>query len=101
MIAVEVLVGILIVTVIIVGIVKIGAPLADAFADRLKLKFQELGPEEERQLKARLAALEEDVRNLKSQVSGLQDSADFATKMEQTGQHELGGKIEMPDRKKV
>jgi hypothetical protein len=98
MIAVEVLVGILIVTVIIVGIVKIGAPLADAFAERLKLKFQELGPEEERAMKARLDALEEEVRSLKRQMANIQDAEDFSSKL-QPRQQEAGGKIEIPNKK--
>jgi len=97
----EVLIGVFIVLAVILGIVKIGAPLADAFADRLKLKFQELGPEQERELKSRLDALEEDMRNVKRQMSGLQDSADFAAQMQQTRQQDSGGKIEMPDKKKV
>lgn len=81
MIAIEILVGIIIATVILTGIVKIGAPLVDAFADRLKLKFQELEPEEERKLKARIAYLEEELRSLKQQVSSIQDSTNFAIKL--------------------
>jgi hypothetical protein len=101
MIAVEVLVGLLIVTVLIVGIIKIGAPIADAFADRLKLKFQELGPEEERQLKSRIETLEEEVRNLKRQVVSIQETTDFATKVIQTRELEPGGKIDISEKKKV
>jgi hypothetical protein len=101
MIAVEVLVGLLIVTVLIVGIIKIGAPIADAFADRLKLKFQELGPEEERQLKTRIETLEEEVRNLKRQVVSIQETTDFATKVIQTREQEAGGKIDISEKKKV
>ena len=102
MIAVEVLVGLFIVTVLLVGIVKIGAPIADAFADRLKMKFQELGPEEERQLKSRIETLEEEVRNLKRQVVSIQETTDFATRMLQTHEQEPGGgKIEITEKKKV
>jgi hypothetical protein len=98
-IAIEVLVGLFIVTVLLVGIVKIGAPIADAFAERLRLKFQELGPEEERQLKARIEALEEEVRNLKGQVLSIQESTEFSNRIEQTGKQEPGGRIEIPDKK--
>jgi|SRR6516164_6895472 hypothetical protein len=97
MIAVEVLIVIFVVTVVLVGIAKIGAPIADAFAERLKLKFQELEPSEERQLKARIETLEEEIRNLKRQVSSMQESVEFAVKMQQ----EPGEKIHIPEKKKV
>jgi|SRR5271155_3400437 len=81
MIAVELLIGILIASVLLVGITKIGMPIADAFAQRLKLKFQELEPEEERQLKARVAFMEEELRSLKQQVNSIQDTTAFAMKL--------------------
>ncbi len=81
MIAVEILVGIIIASVVLFGIAKIGAPIAEAFAERLRLKFKELDPEEERLLKARIATLEEDVRTLKQQMIGIQDSSDYAVKL--------------------
>ncbi len=77
MIAIELLVGILIAAVVITGIMKVAAPIADAFSERLRLKFQELGPEQERQYRLRLEALEEQVRQLQAQVSNLQDVANF------------------------
>jgi hypothetical protein len=81
MIAIEILMGLVIVVVILTGIVKIGGPLADAFAHRLKLKFEEIGPEEERLLKTRISALEEEVRRLEQQVIGARETAEFAVKL--------------------
>jgi hypothetical protein len=81
MIVVEILVGIIVATVILTGICKIGAPLAEAFSERLRLKFQELGPEEERQLKARISSLEDEVLSLKQQVAGAQAASDYAVKL--------------------
>ncbi|HEY9676986.1 MAG TPA: hypothetical protein V6C76_03215 [Drouetiella sp.] len=82
MIAVEVIVALMVVAVIIVGIVKVAGPIADAFSDRLKLKFQELGPEQERQFRQRIDALEEQVRDLRTQVSDLQASVKFKSDLE-------------------
>jgi hypothetical protein len=93
MIAVEVLIGILIATIVLGGIIKLGMPIADAFAERLKLKFQELEPEEERQLKARIAFLEEELRGLKQQVTNIQDMTAFAMKLLESHEAE-GPKIE-------
>lgn len=81
MVIIEILVGIIIATVILAGISKIGAPIAEAFADRLKLKFQELGPEQERELRSRVSFLEDEVRSLQQQVNGLRDSNDFTAKL--------------------
>ncbi|MBI2811327.1 MAG: hypothetical protein HYX67_10925 [Candidatus Melainabacteria bacterium] len=77
MIVIELLVGILIAIVVITGIMKVAAPIADSFSERLRLKFQEIGPEQERQFRIRMEALEQQVRELQSQVSNLQDVANF------------------------
>lgn len=77
MIVIELLAGILIAVVVIAGIMKVAAPIADAFSERLRLKFQELGPEQERRYRMRLESLEEQVRQLQSQVTNLQEVANF------------------------
>lgn len=87
MIAVELLIAILIIGVVLTGIVKVGAPLVDAFSERLKLKFQELEPEEQHQLKARIAFLEEEMRSTKQQLANLQESTDFAIRFLQESGH--------------
>jgi|SRR5271163_738228 len=101
MIAVEVLVALMVISVVIFGIAKIGTPIAEAFADRLKLKFQELGPEEEHEMKARIGALEEEVRGLKQQVANIQETTDFAVKTLQAHDTESGTKIQISDKKTI
>lgn len=77
MIVVEILAGIIIALVVITGIMKVAAPIADAFSERLKLKFKELEPEKERQFQQRLGELEEQIRQLKLQVADLQEATSF------------------------
>jgi hypothetical protein len=101
MIAVEVLVALMVIAVVIFGLAKIGAPIAEAFADRLKMKFQELGPEEEHELKMRINALEEEVRNLKQQMVNVQATADFAIKTAQTKEPESGTKIHIQKKETI
>jgi len=101
MIAVEVLVALMVIAVVIFGIAKIAAPIAEAFADRLKLKFQEIGPEEEHELKVRINALEEEVRTLKQQISNVQATADFAIKSLQAKELESGTTIHIPKKETI
>jgi hypothetical protein len=101
MIAVEVLVALMVISVVVFGIAKIAAPIAEAFADRLKLKFQELGPEEEHEMKTRICALEEEVRGLKQQIANVQETADFAVKTLQAHDTESGTKIHISDKKTI
>jgi len=77
MIVIELLVGILLAIVVVAGIMKVAAPIADAFSERLRLKFQEIGPEQERQFRLRMESLEQQVRELQSQVANLQEIANF------------------------
>ncbi|CAN5495952.1 hypothetical protein BH10CYA1_BH10CYA1_24600 [soil metagenome] len=77
MIVIELLIGILIAGVVITGIMKVAAPIADAFSERLRLKFQELGPEQERQFRTRMEGVEQQVLELQSQVANLQEIANF------------------------
>jgi hypothetical protein len=82
MIVVEILVALIIVTVILVGISKLGAPMVETFATKLRLKYEDMGPETERQLRARMTAMEQEVRELKQQVADLQATADFNSKVQ-------------------
>jgi hypothetical protein len=96
MIAIEVIVGILIVIVAIAGIMKVAAPIADAFSDRLKLKFQEIGPEQERMFRQRIEALEQQVRDLQLQSANLQDGLNFVTNFDRTEKNDrLSDKIKI------
>lgn len=81
MIAFEIMFLIMGSLVAIVTIAAVGRPLAEAYSEKLKQRYRELGPEQERQLTARIAALEEEIRELKQQVKGITDTTDFAVKM--------------------
>lgn len=81
MIAFEIMFLIMASLVAIVTIAAVGRPLAEAYSEKLKQRYKELGPEQERQLTARIASLEEEVRELKSQIKGITDSTEFAVKM--------------------
>ncbi|MBS1955951.1 MAG: hypothetical protein JST89_17330 [Cyanobacteria bacterium SZAS-4] len=85
MIVIELLAGILVAIVVVTGIMKVAAPIADAFSERLRLKFQELGPEQERQFQARIGALEQQVRELQLQVANLQAATNFNTEYSKRG----------------
>jgi hypothetical protein len=99
MIVVEILVGIIIATVVLTMIGKIGAPLAEAFADRLKLKYQEMGTDSERKLKSRITALEEEVHALRQQVITIRETADFAVKCIESGK--LVDRISLSEAEKI
>jgi hypothetical protein len=99
MIVVEILVGIIIASVVLTLIGKIGAPLAEAFADRLKLKYQEMGSESERKLKSRITALEEEIHSLRQQVVSIRETADFAVKCIESGK--VVERISLPEAEKI
>jgi uncharacterized coiled-coil DUF342 family protein len=81
MVAVEIMFAIVVAAVLISAIWKMGAPLAEAFAERLKVRFGQLQTEEERLLKARITNLEDELRVIKHQVTVIQDTAEFTAKM--------------------
>lgn len=74
--------------VTIVALATVGRPMAIAYSEKLKTKYREIGSDEASNLKERLSAAEEEIRDLKRQISNLQDSSDFAIKLieQQTGQ---------------
>jgi len=65
----------------IVLVAAIGRPLAEAHAEKLKAQYRSMNSTVEKNLQDRVSALEEDVRELKRQVTNVQDTADFAAKM--------------------
>jgi hypothetical protein len=81
MIAFEVVMLIMICAVIIVAIRSIASPIAQAFSLKLKNHYQELGPDSERKFNARITSLEQEVRDLKQQLIGIQETTDFAVKL--------------------
>ena len=66
----------------IVTIVTVGRPLAIAYADKVKLKHSEMDPEK---LELRISALEEETRQLKSQLLSIQDSNEFQSRLLEKG----------------
>ncbi len=65
----------------VVTIAAVGRPMAEAYAEKVRFKYKELGSESEILLKERVAALEQELADLKRQVTGFQDTADFAVKL--------------------
>jgi hypothetical protein len=88
MVVVEILVGIIIASVVLTMIGKIGAPLAEAFAERLKLKYRDMGSESEAKLQARIEVLEEEVHALQEQITAIRETADYAVKAIEGGKGE-------------
>lgn len=76
--------------VAIVTIAAVGRPLAEAYSEKLKQRYKELGPDQERQLTARIAAMEEEIRELKHQMKGITDTTDFAVKMIESRSEDKG-----------
>jgi hypothetical protein len=94
MIVIELMVAIMVAVVVITGIMKVAAPIADAFSEKLRLKFQEIGPEQERQFRLRMEALEQQVRELQTQVANLQEVANFNAGMSKP---DTGDRIKLGD----
>jgi len=68
--------------VAIVTIVTVGRPLAIAYADKVKTKNLEMDTEK---VEMRIAALEEETRELKRQLLSIQESADFNARLVEKG----------------
>ncbi|PWT95928.1 MAG: hypothetical protein C5B53_10620 [Candidatus Melainabacteria bacterium] len=65
----------------IVTIAAVGRPLAEAYAEKLKTRYKAIGSEEASSLKLRVESLENELRELKSQLRNVQDSTDFVVKL--------------------
>ncbi len=65
----------------VVTVAAVGRPIAEAYSEKLKSQYRELGSQKEKQLQDRIACLEEEVRELKGQIRGIQETADFAAKL--------------------
>ncbi|MCC6978551.1 MAG: hypothetical protein IT343_09520 [Candidatus Melainabacteria bacterium] len=66
----------------IVTIVTVGRPLAIAYADKMKAKNLELDTE---RVEMRIAALEEETRELKRQLLSIQESSEFNDRLLEKG----------------
>lgn len=69
----------------IVTIVTVGRPLAIAYADKVKTKQLEIDDEQTKQINMRIAALEEETRELKRQLLSIQETRDFDSRLLEKG----------------
>lgn len=69
----------------IVTIVTVGRPLAIAYADKVKTKQLEIDDEQTKQINMRIAALEEETRELKRQLLSIQETKDFDSRLLEKG----------------
>ncbi|MBX9948547.1 MAG: DUF4407 domain-containing protein [Candidatus Obscuribacterales bacterium] len=69
----------------IVTIVTVGRPLAIAYADKVKTKHLEMDDEQTKQINLRIAALEEETRELKRQLLSIQESKEFESRLMEKG----------------
>lgn len=67
--------------VLIVSIAAVGRPLAEAYAEKLKTKYREIGSQEAQNLKNRLNLLEGEILELKSHLKILQDNNEYVSKI--------------------
>lgn len=81
MLVFEIMALLIIGVIAIVTVAAVGRPIAEAYSEKLKSQYRELGSQKEKQLQDRIGCLEEDVRELKNQMKAIQDTADFAAKL--------------------
>ena len=67
--------------VAIVTVAAVGRPLAEAYSEKQKAKYRELGSDAEDKLKQRVAFLESEIDELKRQLHQIQETNDFTIKM--------------------
>src|SRR5690242_18341845 len=66
--------------VLVAGIIKIGKPLADAQAERVKFKYRDLGSPAQELLTKKAEYLEAEIMDLKARVKSLEEAAEFEAK---------------------
>lgn len=81
MIAFEVALVFTFAVVAIVTVAAVGRPLAEAYSEKLKTKYRGIGSEEASSLKLRVESLENELREFKAQLKGIQESTDFVVKL--------------------
>jgi cell division protein FtsB len=67
--------------VLIVTIAAMGRPLAEAYAEKLKTKYREIGSQEAHNLKENMLVLQGEVLDLKAQVKVLQENSEYVSKL--------------------
>ena len=81
MIAIEVLLLLAASVIVIVGLTAVVRPIAQAYSERLKMNYKEIGSDQENLLKNRVSSLEEEIREIKRQMQGIQETSDFTAKL--------------------
>lgn len=81
MIAIEVLLLLAASVIVIVGLTAVIRPIAQAYSERLKMNYKEIGSEQENLLKNRVSSLEEEIREIKRQMLGIQETSEFTAKL--------------------
>jgi hypothetical protein len=85
MIAFEIALIVVLGIIIVAGIKSVAPPITEAYAEKIRYKYKELGSEAETVLKERVSFLENEVRDLKQQLSDVQQSLDLVMKHQGSG----------------
>jgi len=70
---------------VVVGIITMGRPLAEAYAERVKAQNRGMSGGEGTRLDKRIEALEQDLADLRRQVVSIQETTDFTVKLLEGG----------------
>lgn len=81
MIAFEIMFLMMLSVVAVVTIAAVGRPLAEAYAERMKARYRGLNSDLEVNLKSRLAALEQEVIELRRQLNQIQETSEFTARL--------------------
>ena len=90
MIAFEVAFLIFLGVVLVVGLRAVGKPIADAYAERMRYKYRDLGSEAQTVLTKKVEYLEAEIMDLKARLKSLEETADYNTKQQGTAR---GGEV--------
>lgn len=98
---VEIIVLMVVAVVLITTIISVGRPVAEMLAGKMRFKYDALGSEAEQKLRARVTALEEEVRQVRQQMGELKATADFAVKLMEKHESGAGEKIQLSEKDKA
>jgi hypothetical protein len=68
---------------LVFGVIAVacGRPIVQAFSEKMKASYKEMEPKQVTEFRTRISELEEQVRQMKTQVENAQQTADFAMKL--------------------
>ncbi len=89
MIAFEVAFIFVVAIVLVVSIATLGKPLAEAYAEKLKTKYREIGSQEAHALRERLSLLEEEILEIRSQLKSVQENSEYTIKLLESSQGKI------------